>query len=299
MYKLTTTEDLRTAPPEFVKECVARAKQLSSMWDQWKMQDKGGYQYTVDVSGASGRAAGVHASEVSNCLRKLVYGCQGIERRGDNKQLHMQKRFNLGHAVHAMVQEELRRMCEWLNQGQTPESGAACITFEDEVRIGPDLQELAAEWNMHSSCDGVFTYWYGGVPYLRVGVEIKTESALEFEKLKKPRDYHMEQVTLYQAALDIPLMWLLHYNKSNSNTTESSPPWLFKYNRDLWERILEPRIAKAHHMASINNIPPRTEGFYCNWCAFGWLCQPPSVNKPTYRGPSAATVVPRALRARR
>jgi hypothetical protein len=106
-----------------------------------------------------------------------------------------------------------------------------------------------------------------------VGLEIKTESEKQFEKLREPRDYHKEQTTLYMAALNLPLMWLFYYNKSNSNITSSFPPYLFQFDRKLWD-TLEMRFAKAHGMAAQNQLPARTEGMPCRWCAFSYTCQP-------------------------
>ena len=157
------------------------------------------------------------------------------------------------------------------------------LRFEDEVEVGPELGGNAELWDIHSSCDGVITIcerteddsW---APIIRIGMEIKTESGPQFENLKSPRNYHLDQVCIYQATLDLPLMWIFYYNKSNSNITTTYPPWLFQYDEDLWEK-LEMRFVKAKHLAQIAKLPEREEGMYCKWCAFSWTCNPKTVKR--------------------
>jgi len=282
MWKLTSIADLETNPPEVNKNFVAQAMGLSTWYDQWKQQDMGGYTYTVDVVGSKGRSGGIHASEISNCPRKAVYTMTGTEARPGEKNVGMQRRFNLGHAVHAMLQKEFELMCSWMNQEKV------VIDFKDEVAIHPKLQEVAEQWDLHSSCDGIFTFWHMGNPYLRVGLEIKTKSALEYEKLTSPEPMHFEQTCTYMAALDLPLMWTLYYNKSNSNYTNSEPPYLFKFDKHLWHTRLKPRFSSFHQHAQQNKLPDRVEGFYCSWCPYTWTCQPK--NAQTRRHGASATL---------
>jgi hypothetical protein len=282
--KLTTIADL-DQPAEVTKPLIARAMELGKFYTGFKAQDTGGYQYLVDVTGSKDRAPGIHASELS-CQLKLVYNLLGVEKRPENRDVNMQMRFNMGHAVHGMVQHEFKLMCQWLGGG---------ITFEDEVGIHPGLGGVAAQYTMYSSADGVFCFVHDGVVYLRVGLEIKTESGPGFEKLKKPRDYHDEQTCMYMKALDLPLLWTFYYNKSNSNIVPSTPPWLNQFDHHLWTATIEPKIAGAHEFARARQLPPRTEGFYCTWCPFAWTCKPPRMQRKTY-GPSHTVHQPGALR---
>lgn len=290
MWKLASIEDLKNNPPEVNKEFVARAMKLSSWYDMWKQQDMGGYSYTVEVTASRDRSGGIHASEISNCPRKAVYTMNGTEARAGEKNVNMQRRFNLGHAVHAMTQKEFALMCDWMNQDQR------IMTFEDEVAISPKLQEVAAQWDLRSSCDGVFTFWYGDEAYMRVGLEIKTKSAGEFEKLNAPEPTHFEQTCMYMAALDLPLMWTLYYNKSNSNYTNSEPPFLFKFDDHLWSTKLKPRFSSFHQHVESGTLPERVEGFYCGWCPYTWTCRPPNLNARQHYGASATVKNPGVLR---
>ncbi len=290
MQTLVSIADLENSPPDVTKEFVARAMNLSSWYDQWKQQDPGGYEYVVEVGAAKKRAAGIHASEVSVCPRKAVFTMTGMDQYAGERKVSMQRRFNLGHAVHAMLQHEFKIMAAWLSQGDQT------VAFEDEVGIHPSKQEVAAEWGLYSSCDGVFTFSYQGYPYLRVGLEIKTKSALEYEKLKVPEPTHLEQTCIYMAALDLPLMWTLYYNKSNSNYTPSQPPFLFKFDRSLWDTKLTPRFKEFQRMAQAGEVAPAVEGFHCEWCPYAWTCQPKSLKYRQPWGTAKTTQVPGALR---
>ncbi len=278
---LLTIDDLNRHTPESMRDLVLHAQSLSKLWQQWKAQHDGKMVVPVEFFGERERKPGVHASELSGCLRKLVYALQATQRivLADEKDVNMQRRFDQGTLVHAIIQHEFKLMCEWLNNAH----GRLVVTFEDEVRIYPELGGYAAQYHIHSSMDGLFTFWYqeqqpdGTVvdkPYLRVGLEIKTASDKEYAKLKEPKEEHMEQTCLYMATLNLPLMWTLYYNKSSSFFTQSDAPWLFKYNRALWEHKLEPRIIEAYKMAQADNLPKREEGMPCGWCPFGWKCQP-------------------------
>lgn len=262
--------------------------ELAKWYEAWKAQDTGGYQYTVDIPGSEGRASGVHASELS-CIRRIAYSLLKTERCPPEGEVNMRMRFNLGHAVHAMLQHEFKLMCAWLNHSGT------VITFQDEVRIDPELGGISDELSLYSSMDGLFSFWSGDFCYLRVALEIKTESGPQYEKLLSPRGYHMEQVNLYQRAIDVPLMWILYYNKSNSNYTKTEPPWLFQFDQGLWDKTVEPRIIKAHVHSAEQRLPDRMEGFYCRWCPFSWTCQPPGLHQQNY-GPAPTIQQPGALR---
>jgi CRISPR/Cas system-associated exonuclease Cas4 (RecB family) len=293
---LTTIGDLQTLQPEHRKALIERAMQLSGYYLNFKRQLKGGFRYEVYVPGDKARAPGAHASEISHCNRQLVYSMRGEKRSPpvEHADVNMQMRFSIGQAVHAMLQYEFKLMCDWMNQ----QNGSKCLTFEDEVAINPNLQGVSKELDLYSSCDGQFTYWFDEKPYLRVGLEIKTKSAPEFDKLAKPSQDHMEQTCFYMAALDLPLMWILYYNKSNSNFTKSEPPYLFQFNQSLWSKTLEPRIIKAQHTAQTTNLPDRQEGMYCSWCAFAEVCKPNYLTKPRHMGASATMTSPGAFRMR-
>lgn len=237
---------------------------------------------------------------MSKCALKVYYSITNTERRVTPGAVdaNMKFRMRLGTAIHAMLQKDFERMAAWYTKNHA-HLGMA-MSFEAELGVKPHLQEVAAAWDLSSSCDGAFTFWrWDGqqwAAYLRVGLEIKSSSDSQFIGRKKPEPDHMEQTCLYQACLDLPLMWVLYYNKNNSNFTTPYAPWLFKFDRHKWERDLEMRFAKAHHHAETGQAPEKTEGMHCQWCAFGWVCKPKILNRPAY---NATPVIPAGMLARR
>jgi hypothetical protein len=292
MYTLTTLDDLRTLSSEARFNFVQQASLLSGYYEQWKAQDNGGYTYQVDVAGSKERAPGIHASEISKCLRRLTYSISGEMRKpptGQDRDVNMQMRFNIGHAVHGMLQHEFQLMCAWLNEGIFKGTGWSAH-FMPEVRIHPGVSELARVWNMHSSCDGVFCFDLNGETVLRVAVEIKTKSGPEFDKLRAPEPDHVEQAHLYQAALNVPLLWFVYYNKSNSNFTKAVAPYLIQFSDEVWDKRLVPRFTEATEHANKSTLPGRAEGMFCRWCPFAWTCNPPSLKRR--KGHSATKTSP-------
>lgn len=259
------------------------AKTLGELWLEFVKQDDESYEYTVKDDGEKERSAGIHASEMSDCMTKVVYSILGTERRVDPQAIpaNMKLRFRTGTAIHAMIQTDFERMAAWYSRAY--QSQGLALSFERELNIKPELQAEAEAWGLSSHCDGLFTFWrwysgtegqHGWDPFLRIGTEIKTSSDKMFEDRKKPEAKHLEQTCLYQACLDIPLMWVLYYNKSNSNFTTPYSPWLFKFDEHLWKNELEMRFAKAHHHAETRQMPARSEGNHCGWCPFTWICKP-------------------------
>jgi hypothetical protein len=269
MPELITINDLKLLSKPDLRDMLKWAQDLNVMYHQFISADDEEVKFEVEWYGAKQRASGIHASEISGCMRPTVYSLMGVERR-DVTDPFWKKRFRIGHAVHAMIQDDLYRMCE--------DTGGA-MTFESEVSISPNLQPRAAQWNLHSHCDGIIRYYdHPGdtKPIMRVGVEIKTESDKQFEDLKAPRDYHLEQTCVYMRVLDLPLMWTLYYNKSNSNIVESKPPWLFTFDSKmerLWGK-LENKFANFMGFAEAGELPERIEGLKCEFCPFAWTCGP-------------------------
>jgi len=267
--------------PEEVAYCIEVAQSLSTLYDE--------FMNNFD-EGDDHRSPGIHASEVNKCLRQAAYTIRATEKRKDIA-ASWQKRFQIGHAVHAMVQEHFKRMC--IRRSKEIAANLASrhgwlVEFEAEVKCAPGKQELASYYNIHSSCDGVFTFTEPGTSevMLRVALEIKTEAPDSYKDLKKPKDDHVAQAHLYMACLDIPVIWFFYFNKGNQNNTDSSSPWLVVWQPEVWKR-LEDRIKRVLTAVHYNEIPPREEGVHCEFCPYSWDCQPA---KLTYKNRKFVTV---------
>jgi hypothetical protein len=274
---MLTIADLNQ-PAEYKATYVSHAMALEGLWHAWKEQHDGSLDITIKKGSGVERPPGLHASEISGCQRRLVYALQNTPKVIRNT-VNMQRRFDLGTAVHEIVQWEFKEMCRWLG---------GSILFKPEVTISPQSSAAAEELNAYSSCDGIFEFYHQGSCYLRVGLEIKTMSDKEFDKTKAPKEDHFEQTCFYMRMLDLPLMWVLYYNKSNSFTTPGAAPYLYQYNPRLWDNTLRPRILAAYQMAHNNQLPAKQEGMPCDWCPYGHTCKPSYLSKAHY--PTTTTI---------
>ncbi len=265
MTRLATIDDLLNGDPDEVARLLERAARISTLFEEHLEEDDGGEKE---------RHWGIHASELQ-CARKAVYSLTGTERRGAKIDKAWKRRFKIGHAVHDMFQADFEKLAaKWrLRPGWR-------VTFEPEVPISPELQEVAAEWLIYSHCDGVFTVRdEQDIPLLRIALEMKSMSPGEYEKLREPKPEHLEQATVYMKCLDVPVTWFLYYNKGNQNYTPSHNPTFFvKFNPAVWEGI-EKKIINVHKHNAAGKLPPRQEGVGCEFCAFSWTCQPAHMKK--------------------
>jgi len=246
--------DLETAD----KTLLDAAMELSSIYDKW------------DGSDTHERPAGIHASEISGCQRKAVYTMIGTPKK-NKPDVIWRKKFKHGHWVHAGIQKDMHELAKSMN-GQ--------LRFQDEVPIDPYNSEIARQFGIYGHCDGIFTIrapdGKGNLTdIVRVGLEIKTASRMEYEKLLEPKKAHIEQVTTYMACLDIPCFWLLYYNKSNENTTGSHGKFFVVFQHGVWNQLAE-RFNRWHDMIEQSILPDREEGIECDWCPYVWTCKPNS-----------------------
>ena len=268
---LITIDDLKHAPD--LLERMDEAKTIQTRYHQ--------HLATFTDNGPV-REAGIHASEISKCHRQAVYTMKGEEKkveRGDDTEskAYWKKVLDHGTFIHEMVQHHFAVMAAG-SHGR--------MKFTKEAKINPELQALAAKWNIYSSCDGIFTFYdkdpktWKYTPRLRMGLEIKSASSSSFEKMKEPDPAHVEQMHLYMAALDIPVFWIMYFNKDNQNVTPSAPPWLVHFDSALW-RKLEERFTSWQHHISNGTLPEKMPGMHCGFCPYKWTCKPPE--RKTFR----------------
>lgn len=288
---LVSISDLFTQPPDMLAWYRVWAQDLGEMYNNFVRQDDEDVSFEVGWHGAKARSAGIHASELSGtCQRPVWYSLTGEQRTDAELDPFWKKKFRVGHVYHAMVQEDWRRLCEKSN---------GMLTFEREVRIDPELQLIAKQYDIQSSCDGVINFHDqpGGPPVMRVGLEIKTESPDQYKDLKKPKDQHLRQTCVYMKCLDVPLLWTMYINKGTQNEVPSKPPWIFDFDHKLWNTI-ESEVKHIVHLATVNEIPDRSEGIWCEFCGYGAACQPDYLAKKARRvaGKKARAVQQKRLR---
>lgn len=212
------------------------------------------------------RSHGIHASEISGCFRRLVYAARG-EKRLPVVDARMKRIFKVGHKLHAMLQEDFHAMAPWMSKDELT------VEFEDETKIAPNIQPLAAEWGIQSSCDGIFTI-RSPTFSTKMLLEIKTISPSGYEKLYKPKEEHIEQAHVYMACLDVPFVWFLYFHKGSQHYTSTTPNrFLIAYDKHIWAR-LERRFDRANTMAVLGELPDRQVSSECDICPFTPSCQP-------------------------
>jgi CRISPR/Cas system-associated exonuclease Cas4 (RecB family) len=264
--KLLTIADL-TDPDNDWKPLLDHVAFLQTIYEAYKAKTRSRRHIDLDIGGDEDRPPGLHASELCGCLRQACYSLHGTKKSSneDSVDINMLMRFDMGHAVHTLMQDDFQRMC-MLADGR--------LIFEHETKINAKTSELAARYMFASSTDGIFTFFdEHDNPYLRVGLEIKSCSKDEYEKLNKPHDKHLMQGSFYQKLLDVPLMYYLYYNKSNSNFTPPRAPWIVPFDTNLWNRM-ESRAQQAHQLTSMGQLPDREEGMPCTWCPYTHVCEP-------------------------
>jgi len=268
---LNSISDLN-GPADEVAQWIQAARQLSVLYDAYCDREE---------KDDGRRLPGIHASELSPCLRKVVYTLNGHPKRLRAKKFWRQ-RFKVGHALHGAIQKDFHDIARLSRiegafafaKGLAFERGWT-VKFEDEVRLAPGKQEISTRYNIHSAADGVFTFFAGDQPVLRVLLEIKTESPQSYEKLREPKPEHLEQVHLYMAALDIPLTWFFYFSKGTQNNTPSSFPFLLPFNPQIWATVEQKcQDALAHQAAG--TLPDRVETIVCEFCPYAFACKPPT-----------------------
>lgn len=256
--------------PEALEQYFAVARSLSKMYDE--LLEKW-------VEPKDERPPGIHASELAKCARQAFYSCNDLEKR-NVVEVNMRRRFHMGHAIHDMVQKELHIMAALAQAEEIAQQNGWYLEFEHEVKVNPQSQYLAAKYNIHSSCDGVFTFreLEHAEVVLRIGLEIKSEAPDGYAKLNEPKEDHVDQVHIYMACLDLPLLWFFYMNKGNQNTTPSTAPWLIPFNPKVWDRLEKRAQSVLLHVQ--NGVEPdREEGFHCGFCPYSYQCQPPKMQQ--------------------
>ncbi len=227
-------------------------------------------KYDVRSGSDTDRAPGIHASELSDCLKAVVYSLAGTQREPNPHLGDLRRSFQMGTAVHAMIQNDFLAVAE---------KSMGKFHFEPEVLIDRKLGGVAEDWEFSTTADGLLTLSEHGTEYARVGVELKSISDMGYERIRKPEPDHIEQSTVYQAGLDAPFWWVAYYNKSNSNFSTVTPAFVREFDASLW-RQLEQRFQIAHRHRNDKTLPRRQEGYHCRMCTFAWTCKPRCLLKP-------------------
>lgn len=207
------------------------------------------------------RLPGVHASEISKCLRMVRFSLNGASKVPPRKlpKVDLKKRFAIGHAVHELVQAAYAKGC------------GRSVRFEPEVELADT--PLGRELNLRSKTDGVITHLdSSGQPFIRIGLEIKTDTNEAWQKRVMPDEDHLDQVTVYMAALDLPLMYISYVNKSSGECTPFKAPFAYVFDEARWKSI-RARIERASSEENPFNLPAASKSSACMTCSYRHHCK--------------------------
>lgn len=183
-----------------------------------------------------------HPSAIGGCKRALYYDRTG-EKPQSRWDFQTLMYFNLGHALHDMIQNKLSEACG--------------DNFQAETTI--EFKEL----NIYGHCDGVFASedWV---------LEIKTAGSSTFNSLLRPKSDHVRQTHCYMAALDIPRTQIVYVNRDSGQMKS------FKvyFDENIWQEICGV-IADVEANVKSGTPPEREVSRYvCRTCKFNHICKP-------------------------
>lgn len=231
--------------PEFVETAsdVAEAIQAKSDKDLLVNLSSRIEEYLDSLKGeeSTDRSNGYyHPSEIPYCLLAAAHrkiGTPFVKRHEVSTQLT----FDIGHAVHGVIQGYLVR------------------TFgKENVRIEPDVTCEALRIKGHADAIVLVE----GTPTL---VEIKSKRTLD--KQRKAVRQHLMQAHLYMYAERIAVGTIFYVDKSDTKMVDY--PFLFDF--DVLAEAVD-RIAECEFALKNGRMPTAEPGLWCNECGVNHLC---------------------------
>jgi CRISPR/Cas system-associated exonuclease Cas4 (RecB family) len=179
-----------------------------------------------------------------------------------------QEIFDMGHAVHDLVQSKLEAL------KPTLEPRGISYEFRREVTFDPRVDQLYVDYGIGGTCDGLLTFWT--TEWTQRGiVEIKSIKDKNYKRLTGPKEDHVLQAHIYAYRFDCPVMWLWYYNKDTSERRVF--PLVF--DLDVLMGALNRYAGWLKH-ADQGTLPPREESWWaCPRCEYREECQPPSLQR--------------------
>lgn len=206
------------------------------------------------------RLPGIHPSQLPHpCLLKVYYEMDGKEAK-EKLEARTMLIFDLGHAVHDMLQGYGR-------------AGAWGPVYSHEARLTAELQELSEELMIegHADAENILTIDdIPDSPYIyEVGLihEYKSINTNGFEKLTRPKPEHKVQAMVYSACLNRPIVVYLYLNKNDCSLSD----FPVAFDPEMWATIEgKSRLLKQHFIDK--TPPPASTGFHCQQCAYVYDC---------------------------
>jgi len=201
------------------------------------------YLYSLNFVDSGRHKKCIHPSEISttDCDRKVAYSLIGQEAK-ESISPGLRRIFNAGHAYHDVIQGSL--------------SMALGDRFRAEVSFNdPGLR-------IRGSCDGDIDR--------QRGIEIKSINDKGHKALRKPKDDHKEQATIYAVELSLSEVDYFYANKETGQLST----YLVPTDRKLWQSIAA-RITRIIRAVDAGILPDKIPQDYpCAECKYAWTCKP-------------------------
>jgi hypothetical protein len=223
---------------------------------------EGAYVETLAKTKRDNRQGVFHPSTVGMCGRRNVYdfirtpAIPTID--PDDFEV-----FNMGHAVHALIQGKLAEV------GQTLKPKKIGYEFEAEVPCPKETDVLYQTFSIAGTTDGILKIWAD--TWRQHGIlEVKSIKDANFEKLREPKEDHVLQAHIYAYRFDCPVMWIWYFNKDTSRRKVYPLVYQQRYLDRALERF-EGWLAHAH----AGTLPDREESYWaCPRCEYRDTCKP-------------------------
>lgn len=206
------------------------------------------------------RLSGIHPSQIAHPCMLKIYN-QMIGRVGKGRfDFRSELIFKIGSLAHLLFQGYGRK-------------GAWGVHYQDEVRIGEDLQEISYNLLLEGSADAVNLLVIDDIPNapiyeIRIVHEYKTINMDGFKKLTGPKPDHKQQAMIYAVALDCPVVVYMYLNKNDQNIAD----FPVAFDHSLWT-ILEDKLVRLNKFYDAEEPPPGTTGYHCKDCEFSHDCE--------------------------
>ena len=208
------------------------------------------------------RYDGIHPSQFgSTCMLKIYNEMVGRPQR-ETHDHKTQLIFAFGSALHEIFQTY-------------GENGCWGPKYEKEVPITGEHQELAAELMLEGAADAENILTIDDIPghpyTYEVGLvhEYKSMNTKAFDSLTAPKSWHIQQATIYSAALNRPFVVYLYMDKNNSNLKD----FPVAFDQARWQAL----YTKGKQLVQCYDDkvdPPADTGFHCQDCGYYYDCGP-------------------------
>lgn len=258
--KLKTIADLEHADKKDFRH-LQIIPRIDSYLEDRNLHDEGralGIFSASDIGNTTGKS--LCGNYMMGCARLLFYRYVEEEPR-ENIDPRTRRIFNTGTKIHEQLQEYLADLVK-----ETEGTEA----FADEVSINRKTSEVAAEFELDTTTDGIYEINIVGEIEARFGLEIKSINKAGFDSLGSPKPQHVVQAIVYMACLDLPVMQLLYYCKNDSVMAEFTVP----FDHDVWQAVVN-KINFVREHAIEGTLPSQEVGYHCRQCRYKHICKPP------------------------